>query len=62
MPKAKKRNYSPNEIEVLLDLVERHKNIIFSTVSSGFNTTTKNDCWKQITAAVNAVSAVERYA
>lgn len=61
MPKAKKRNYSANEIEVLLDTVERYKRIIFSSVSSGFSNANKNDCWKKITAAINSVSAVERY-
>ncbi|XP_034543279.1 uncharacterized protein LOC117815582 [Notolabrus celidotus] len=58
--RERKKNFSEAEIEIILGEVESRKHIVFSSVSCGVNGTEKGKAWKEVTEAVNDVSAVVR--
>ena len=58
--RAKKRNFTDTEIEVLVGEVETHQNILFGTLDAGVTKKRKNATWEKVTTAVNAVGSEER--
>ena len=56
----RKKNVSNSEVEILLQEVSAKRNILFSSVSSGYKAVNKTDAWNAITHAVNAVSGEGR--
>lgn len=58
--RERKKNFSEAEIEIILSEVELKKHILFSSISSGVTGTGKSKAWKEVTDAVNVVSAVPR--
>ena len=58
--RERKKNFSEAEIDVLIAEVEMRKNTLFTSVSSGVKGTGKANAWREVTDAVNTVSAVVR--
>ena len=57
---SKKRNFSEVQIETITSQVQLNKEVLFRSLKSSIKGTQKNAVWKQITAAVNSVAAVNR--
>ncbi|XP_039526127.1 myb-related transcription factor, partner of profilin-like [Pimephales promelas] len=57
---SKKRNFTENELEVLLSEVETRKNVLFGTLSSGINNKRKKKEWESLSEAVNQVGSESR--
>lgn len=59
---AKKRseNFSPDEILFIIELVEKHIDIIQSKQTNQVTNAKKTDCWRKITESVNARGGVCR--
>ncbi len=58
--RAKKRNFSDTEIEVLVGEVETNQKILFGTLNAGVTNKRKNAAWEKVTTAVNSVGSEER--
>lgn len=58
--RAKKRNFSETEIEVLVGEVEEKQQILFGTLNAGVTQKKKNLAWESVTCAVNSVGSEER--
>lgn len=58
--KAKKRNFTDCEMEVLLSEVEGRKKVLFGGLSAGISNKRNILEWEQVTEAVNAVTSVPR--
>ncbi len=58
--RAKKRNFSDTEIEVLEGDVETNQKILFGTLNAGVTNKRKNAAWEKVTTAVNSVGSEER--
>ncbi|KAK2878655.1 hypothetical protein Q8A67_019446 [Cirrhinus molitorella] len=59
--RAKKRNLTNTELEVLVDEVESNQQILFSSLTAGGITNKrKNATWEKVTSAVNSVGSEER--
>ena len=54
--KTRKKNWSGTEVEVVLQEVEKNKNVLFSSVQKGIKGPQKTKIWAEITAAVNIIS------
>ena len=59
--RIKKKNYSENEVQALLNGVEKKKRIIFASTTAGIHNPDKAGAWKVIAQQVNAVSSVQRW-
>ena len=51
--------FSSEEIEILVNEVEKHKDVIHGKLSNTVTNTMKNDVWQNITSKVNAVNNKE---
>ncbi|KAL7383453.1 hypothetical protein ABVT39_011126 [Epinephelus coioides] len=58
--RAKKRNFTDTEIEVLVGEVETNQKILFGTLNAGVTNQRKNAAWEKVTTAVNSVRSEER--
>ena len=58
--RAKKRNFTDTEIEVLVGEVETNQNILFGTLNAGVTNKRKNATWEKVTTAVNSIGSEER--
>ena len=58
--RAKKRNFSDTEIEVLVGEVETNQKLLFGTLNAGVTNKRKSAAWEKVTAAVNSVRSEER--
>ncbi len=58
--KAKKRNFSDTEIEVLVTEVDKRQVILFGSHSSGITNKKKYVEWQHVAAALNEVGSVNR--
>nr|XP_055063042.1 nuclear apoptosis-inducing factor 1-like [Misgurnus anguillicaudatus] len=59
--KAKKRNFTDTEMEVLVNEVESNQHILFGSLSAGGITNKrKHSVWEHVTSAVNSVGSEER--
>ena len=52
---ARKPQFSANELEVLIDMVEQHKTVLFSKLKNTVTNAKKKDTWNAITEQVNSV-------
>ena len=60
MDKARKKNFSECEVEVLISEVEARNKILFGSLSSGISTKTKKLAWESVAKSVNEVGAESR--
>ncbi|XP_027132538.1 nuclear apoptosis-inducing factor 1-like [Larimichthys crocea] len=60
MSRGKKRNFTESELEVLINEVEMHREILFGTLSTGINAKRKRREWEHVCEAVNAVGSEQR--
>ncbi|KAL7397176.1 hypothetical protein ABVT39_018001 [Epinephelus coioides] len=58
--RAKKRNFTDTEIEVLVGEVETNQKILFGTLNAGVTNQRKNAAWEKVTTAVNSIGSEER--
>ena len=59
--RAKKRNFTNTELEILVNEVESNQQILFSSFTAGGITNKrKNAAWENVTNAVNSVGSEER--
>ena len=58
--KARKQNFSPSEIAVLTEKVEENLSVIQSKFTNSVTNQIKNETWKKIADAVNAVGVTMR--
>lgn len=56
----RKKRFNPTEIEVLLQGVTEHKEVLFSSVTTGHQAIKKKSAWNTITNTINAVSTERR--
>ena len=58
--KARKQNFSASEIAVLTERVEKNLSLIQSKFTNSVTNQKKNEMWKKIADAVNAVGVAMR--
>ena len=58
--KAKKENWTGEEVAVLLEEVEKRKAYLFGKLSGFLTNDRKKAQWREVVAAVNAVSKTNR--
>lgn len=58
--KKRKKNFSQEELTVLVDEVNEHKKVLFEKFSDTLTNEKKEKYWRQIALKINAVSLVER--
>ncbi|KAK0154751.1 Nuclear apoptosis-inducing factor 1 [Merluccius polli] len=58
--RAKKRNFTDTEIEVLVGGVKTNQDILFGTLNAGITNKQKNAAWDRVADAVNSVGSERR--
>ena len=58
--KAKKENWTGEEVAVLLEEVEKSRSYLFEKLSGFLTNDRKKAQWREVVAAVNAVSKTNR--
>lgn len=60
LPKRRKTNFSEQEVEIIIEEVEKQKLILINHYNAGVTFLTKTNAWQDILKRVNAISMCQR--